>query len=252
MTFLKKKQLGALLNGALLAVLVIIFLIITMSRLGLVFDFSILWQYKARFVSGFKMTMILSACAMILSLCIGFLSVLGIKSRITIISYFFRSYVQIIRGTPLLVQIFFFYYLVGTAWGIENRYIAGILILSLFEGAYITEIIRGGLESIDRQQYDISRAIGLNSGQTFRLVIFPQLFMRILPALTGQFASVIKDSSLLSVVAVIELTQVTQEISAINYALFENYLFLGGLYLLLTMPISLLSQYLEKKFQYAH
>ena len=252
MGFLKKKQVGTLLNGALLIVLVMIFLIVTMSRLGLSFDFSILWKYRDRFISGFKMTMILSICAMIMSLMIGFISVMGIKSPITLISYFFRSYVQIIRGTPLLVQIFFFYYLVGTAWGIENRYVAGVLILSLFEGAYITEIIRGGLDSIDRQQYDIARAIGLNQSQTFRLVVFPQLFMRILPALTGQFASVIKDSSLLSVVAVIELTQVTQEISSVNYALFENYLFLGGLYLLLTMPISFLSQYLEKKFHYAH
>lgn len=250
--FTSKTRGAAVFNATLLALLFALFLFLTLKRLGFGVDFSILYKYKSRFLMGFRMTLIISICSMALSLLIGFLAVAGIRSRVTLLSYFCRSYVQIIRGTPLLVQIFFFYYMVGTAWGIDNRYVAGVLILSLFEGAYITEIIRGGLDSIGLQQSEIAKAIGLSQRKAFRLVILPQLFMRILPALTGQFASVIKDSSLLSVVAVIELTQITQEISAINYALFENYLFLGALYMILTLPISFLSQYLEKRFKYAH
>ena len=183
---------------------------------------------------------------------IGTFTAIGVRSKILLISYLCRLYTQIIRGTPLLVQIFFFYYIVGTAWGVENRYVAGILILSLFEGAYISEIIRGGLASLDKQQYEIAQAIGLSKKQTINLVIIPQLIIRVMPALAGQFASIIKDSSLLSVVAIIELTQTTQEISSINYALFENYLFLGLLYFILTFPVIALSQYLEKKYSYAH
>lgn len=250
--FTSKSFTARFFNAALLCGLFMLFLYVTIKRLGIGFNFSILLLYKTRFIQGFQMTLIISFFAMVSSIMIGFLSVIGTMSKVKLLSYFCRSYVQIIRGTPLLVQIFFFYYIVGTAWGIENRYVAGVLILSLFEGAYISEIIRGGLQSIGLQQYEIAKAIGLNGRKTFFLIILPQLVMRILPALTGQFASIIKDSSLLSVVAVIELTQVTQEISAVNYALFENYLFLGGLYLLLTMPISFFSQYLEKKFKYAY
>ncbi len=168
------------------------------------------------------------------------------------INYLCKFYVQLIRGTPLLVQIYFFYYIIGTAWGISNRYIAGIIILSIFEGAYISEIIRGGLQSIDQQQYEIARAIGLDSIKTFKLVTFPILMSRILPALTGQFASIIKDSSLLSVIAIIELTQTIQEISADNFRIFENYIFVGFLYFILTFGVSLLSRVFERRYNHAY
>ena len=166
--------------------------------------------------------------------------------------YFCRAYVQIIRGTPLLVQIYFFYYIIGTAWGVNNRYLAGVLILSIFEGAYISEIIRGGLASIDRQQYEVARSIGLTPAKTLQLVTLPILLARILPALAGQFASIIKDSSLLSVIAVIELTQTVQEISADNFRMFENYLFVGVLYFILTFSVSMLSGVLERRFNHEY
>lgn len=251
MNIKKHSMFTQLLNISLLLLLLIIFIYTTLQRLDLQFDFSILSEYQVRFIDGLLMTILLSFFSLILSMFIGVITAVGMRSDTLFISYFSRIYVQIIRGTPLLVQIFFFYYIVGTAWGVDNRYIAGVLILSIFEGAYISEIIRGGLNSIDNQQYEIAQAIGLNRKQTFSLVIIPQLVIRIMPALAGQFASIIKDSSLLSVVAVIELTQTTQEISAINYALFENYFFLGLLYFVLTYPVILFSQYLEKKFSYA-
>lgn len=248
----KRTKSQIIINSIFAIIIIGLFLWSTISRLGIQLDFSILSQYRVRFYKGLMMTIIISFFALILSTIIGILIAMGVRSRIIILSYLCKIYIQIIRGTPLLVQIFFFYYIVGTAWGIENRYIAGILILSIFEGAYISEIIRGGLASIDMQQYDIAKAIGLTKMQTIKLMIIPQLIIRIMPALAGQFASIIKDSSLLSVVAIIELTQTTQEISAINYALFENYLFLGALYFFLTFPIILLSQYLERKYSYVY
>ena len=154
------------------------------------------------------------------------------------------------RGTPLIMQIYLFYYILGTAWGIENRFAAGALILSLFEGAYIAEIIRGSLLSMDVAQLESARAVGFTGAQTVRFVVLPQLLARTLPALTGQFASIIKDSSLLSVIAVVELTQTMREISATNFRLFECYLFLGLLYLCLTWPIALISRRMESRFRY--
>ena len=150
------------------------------------------------------------------------------------------------------MQIYLFFYIVGTAWGIENRLVAGVLILSVFEGAYLAEIIRGSLLSIDETQRDAARAVGFTTLQAWRFVVLPQMVARTLPALTGQFASIIKDSSLLSLIAVIELSQAMREISASNFKLFECYLLLGALYLCLTLPLSAVGRFFEKRFDYAH
>ena len=148
------------------------------------------------------------------------------------------------------MQIYLFFYIIGTAWGIENRFIAGIIILSTFEGAYISEILRGSLDSIDKSQLEIGKSVGFTKKQTFKFVIFPQLMARTMPALTGQFASIVKDSSLLSIIAIIELTQTMREISATNFKLFESYMALGLLYLVFTLPLSYISEKLERRFKY--
>lgn len=239
-------------SAIFVAVVLIGLLWFSVSSIGLKLDFSTLYQYRQRFWEGFLMTVMISLASLLVSLLIGSLTAIGQKARILVISYFCRAYVQIIRGTPLLVQIYFFYYIIGTAWGVNNRYLAGVLILSIFEGAYISEIIRGGLSSIDRQQYEVARSIGLTPVKTLQLVTLPILLARILPALAGQFASIIKDSSLLSVIAVIELTQTVQEISADNFRMFENYLFVGALYFILTFSVSMLSGVLERRFNHEY
>jgi polar amino acid transport system permease protein len=239
-------------NGLLVMLCIFVFLGITTRRLGLTLRIERVWEYRTRILHGFGMTVTLSVFSLAASLALGTLAALGLRSRVLFLAYLARAYVEFIRGTPLLVQIYLFYYIVGTAWGIDNRYIAGVMILSIFEGAYISEIIRGGLASIESSQAEIARAIGLTRSQAFRLVVFRQLIIRILPALAGQFASIIKDSSLLSVIALIELTQTTAEISAANYALFENYFILGLLYFALTFPVSLATKWLERKYRYAN
>lgn len=239
-------------SAVFVAVILIGFLWFSVSSIGLKLDFTTLYQYRLRLWEGFLMTVIISVASLIVSLAIGSLTAIGQNARILAISYFCRAYVQIIRGTPLLVQIYFFYYIIGTAWGVDNRYIAGVLILSIFEGAYISEIIRGGLASIDRHQYEVAKSIGLTPAKTLQLVTFPILMARIIPALAGQFASIIKDSSLLSVIAVIELTQTIQEISADNFRMFENYLFVGVLYFILTFSVSMLSGILERRYNHEH
>lgn len=196
------------------------------------------------------MTVLISVASMLLSLALGILSAAGRGCRILVLRYLCSLYVTFIRGTPLIMQIYLFYYIVGTAWGIENRFAAGVLILSVFEGAYISEIIRGSLLSMDESQLEAARAVGFTKKQTLRYVILPQMVARTLPALTGQFASVIKDSSLLSMISVIELTQAMREISAGNLKLVESYLFLGVLYLVLTLPVAFISKRLERRFQY--
>lgn len=128
--------------------------------------------------------------------------------------------------------------------------VAGIIILSLFAGAYIAEIIRAGYESLSKGPLEAARALGLTNWQMGISVALPQMVTRTLPALTGQFASIIKDSSLLSVIAVIELTQTMREISATNYNFFGCFLLLGALYLCLTLPIMFVSRIFERRLSY--
>ncbi len=224
----------------------------SLSVAGISLNFDFVGQYRIRIWDGFCMTVVISAASLVLSLSIGIPVAFGQSSRILPLRYLCDIYVKIIRGTPLIVQVYFFYYIIGTAWGIDNRELAGILILSLFSGAYIAEIVRGSLLSLDRGQLEAARAVGFTRAQTIRHVIVPQLVARTLPALTGQVASIIKDSSLLSVIAVIELTQTMREISATNYNFFGCFLLLGALYLCLTLPIMFVSRRFERKLSYEH
>lgn len=222
----------------------------SLATLNLSFDFSFAHDFQTRIGSGFLLTLFLSLTSLLFSLLLGLLSALGQLSSLLFLRYLSQTYVTFIRGTPLIMQIYLFFYILGTAWGLENRFWSGVVILSLFEGAYIAEIIRGSLLSLDPAQLEAAKAVGFTRKQTLRHIILPQLLARTLPALTGQFASIIKDSSLLSMIAVIELTQTFREISATNFQLFECYFLLGLLYLALTLPIALISKTLERRFNY--
>lgn len=239
-----------LLNFLLVCISIVGFFWFSLSRVGVVFDFSFVGTFHVRILDGFILTVKLSIMSLFISLVIGILSAVGQNSKVIFFRYLCNIYVQFIRGTPLIMQIYLFFYIIGTAWGIENRFRAGVMILSVFEGAYIAEIIRGSLLSIAESQLEAARSVGFTRFQTVAYVVIPQLVERTLPALSGQFASIIKDSSLLSMIAVIELMQTMREITAINFRLFEGYIFLGMLYLCLTMPISLMTKKLEKKFRY--
>ena len=235
------------LSALVVTAVVVGFIWLSFRRAGVEVNIHTVWEYRRRWVDGFIGTVVISLGALVLSLVLGSLTAAASRSRVLILRYFASFYVQLIRSTPLLVQIYVFFYVIGTAWGLDNRYVMGILILSIFEGAYIAEIIRGGWQSIEGQTYEIARAIALTPAQTFRLVTLPILLSRTVPALAGQFASIIKDSSLLSVIAVIELTQTTQEISAENFQMFANYLLLAALYFVLTFAVSLVSKALERR-----
>lgn len=241
---------AVLLNLLFVVLLWVLLFWISLHAIQVQLDFSFLSQFRIRVWDGFLVTLKLSLFSLILSLVIGTLSAAGQSSSLLMVRYFCNVYVKFIRGTPLIMQIYLFFYIVGTAWGVTNRFAAGVIILSVFEGAYIAEIIRGSLLSIESAQLEAARAVGFTQRQTLRYVLLPQMTARTLPALTGQFASIIKDSSLLSMIAVIELTQTMREISAVNFRMFECYLFLGVLYLCLTLPISLVSEKLERKFRY--
>ena len=238
------------LNYFVVVVAVVAVVGVSLSMAGIALNFDFVVQYRTRIWDGFCLTVFISLFSLVGSLIIGIPVALGQNACFLPVRYLCDFYVKIIRRTPLIAQIYLFYYIIGTAWGVENRVVAGILILSVFAGAYIAEIIRGGYESLPHGPIEAARALGLSRVQCAISVELPQMVSRILPALTGQFASIIKDSSLLSVIAVIELTQTMREISATNYNFFGCFLLLGALYLCLTLPIMFISRYFEKKMDY--
>jgi len=244
-------RLKAALNYLAVCAVVIVVFWASLTAINVTFDFGFVATYHKRIVDGFVLTIELSVVSLVISLIAGTLVAVGQSVRLLPVRFLCDLYVKAIRGTPLIVQIYLFFYIIGTAWGITSRFWAGVLILSIFEGAYIAEIIRGSLLSLDQTQLESARSVGFTRGQSIRYVILPQLVARTLPALTGQFASVIKDSSLLSIIAVIEITQTMREISAATFQLFETYLLLGALYLVLTLPITFVSRIFERRFTYA-
>ncbi len=213
------------------------------------FNWYSVYEYKQKFIDGFIVTVIISFFALILSFIIGLFFAYGQNSKFIPLRFFSRFYIELIRGTPLLVQILIFFYIFANNLGFENRYIVGTFILALFAGAYVCEIIRAAIESIDLEQYETSLSLGMTNYQMYAYVIFPQAFRRMLPALTGQFASIIKDSSLLSIISISEFTMNAQEVNAYTFSTLESYIPLAIGYLLLTYPISYYTKYLETKIK---
>lgn len=213
-------------------------------------DWSGVWGYRQLFWQGWVATLGIASLALPLSCLVGFLLALGRRAPWAPVRDAARIWVEITRGTPLLVQIWFYWYVFGQELSRDHRFVAGALILSLFSGAYISEILRAGIEAIGKSQLESARAIGLTARQTYRYVIFPQALRQSLPPLAGQFASIIKDSSLLSVLGIAELTQAAGEVNAFTFSAFESYLPVAAGYLILTLPISLWTQRLERRLRF--
>jgi polar amino acid transport system permease protein len=220
----------------------------------LTFDYkwSNIWPHRFAYLKGMAVTIAISTGSLMLSTVIGALLTAAQLSGLRATRVLARTYVELIRGTPLLVQLLIGYYIVSDAFGIDSRFTAGIVLLSAFAGAYLSEIFRGGIESIPGSQMASARAVGFTTAQMYRYVIVPQAVRQVLPAVAGQFANLIKDSSLLSVIAVTEFTRAAQGVDAATLAGIASYMPLAAGYLVLTLPISFWTRRLESRLQYAH
>lgn len=227
-----------------------IFAAIAFSRIDYAWNWQAVWDYRGLLLKGWLFTVGLSIAALTVSCVVGLVAALALGSRFRLVEAIGRVYVELIRGTPLLVQLLVGFYVVATAAKLENRYVVGVLVLSLFSGAYLAEIFRAGIDAIPRAQRDSARAIGLTPWQAMRLVILPQAARLVVPPVAGQLVSLVKDSSLLSVIAINEFTQSAQEVNAATYSSLESYLPLAAGYLVLTLPLSWLSRWLERRLKF--
>ncbi len=195
---------------------------------------------------GLWTTLWLSAISSFFALIIGLLTGIARVSKNITLRGLAMIYVECIRGTPLLVQIFIAYFFLGTVFDL-SRNVCGIGALALFAGAYVAEIVRAGVQSIPKGQMEASRSLGMTAFQTMKDIILPQAFKKILPPLSGQFISLIKDSSLVSVIAITDLTKSGREIITSTFATFEVWIVVAAMYLLVTSVLSQLVFYMERR-----
>lgn len=207
-------------------------------------------------VIGLWITLKISVLATIFGVIIGILSGLMRISDNPALRWTSIVYVELIRGSPLMVQILIWYFVLGTlindllsAYGIGQipALWYGVASLACFAGAYVSEIVRAGIQSIHRGQTEAARSLGMTYAQSMRYIILPQALRRILPPLAGQFISLIKDSSLLGIIAIRELTKAAREAVTATLQPFEVYILLGLLYLVLTFTLSMYVQHLERR-----
>ncbi len=216
------------------------------------------WEHRELLLRGWSTTLIVSLGALVGSTLVGLGLMLGQRSPLPALRWSCRIFLEFVRDTPLLVQLLVGYFVIFapllsrplTDLGWDDKLLIGILLLSLFEGAYLGEILRGGVDSIPQAQWDSARAVGFDRLQVYRHVIFPQALRRVLPAIAGLFVSLIKDSSLLSVIGVAEFTHQTRGFITRTYIGLEGYVPLAVGYLVLTVPIAWLSHRLEKRFRH--
>lgn len=199
-------------------------------------------------MAGLKMTVILTVVSIAIALVLGVLFGLFRVSRSIWLRAIGTTYVDIFRGTPLLVQAFFIYFGIPSALGFQMTALtAGIITLSLNAGAYMTEIVRGGIQSVDKGQMEAARSLGIGYLPTMRKVILPQAIRTMIPSYVNQFVITLKDTSILSVIGIAELTQTGRLIIARNYQSFTMWLIIGLIYFVVIMALTKLSDRLEKR-----
>jgi polar amino acid transport system permease protein len=229
-----------------------------LTLLGKQTDWAKAWEYRETLWRGWWVTLKISFAALGGSIIFGLLFMLGQRSSLVVIRWICRGFLEFVRDTPLLVHLLFGYFVIFAPWvsrplgayGFDDKLIIGVFLLSVFEGAYLGEILRGGVESIPRTQWESARAVGFSPFQVYRYVIFPQALRRVLPAMAGLFVSLIKDSSLLNVIGVAEYFYNSKNFISRSYAGLEGYIPLALGYLILTIPVAWLSHWLERRFRH--
>ena len=207
-----------------------------------------IWAYRQKFVQGWLMTVAISAAALLVSVLIGVVTALARRARFLPLRYAAALYVEAVRGTPLLVQILILFYVVANAVGVENRYVVGVLTLSLFAGAYLAEVVRAGLQALPKGQYEAADAMGLSYWQKTGLIILPQALRMVIPPLVNTFIGFFKDTSLVLIIGIFDL--LTAGKTAIVEPAWQGfgvevYVFVGLIYLVFCFAMSKYSQGLE-------
>jgi polar amino acid transport system permease protein len=213
-------------------------------------DFDLILQSFPLLLTGAGVTIEITVLSVTFGMLIGMFVGIARLSKNWAVKALAAVYVDCIRGTPLLVQIFIIYFALPLVLGQRiDPFLAAITACSINSGAYVAEIFRAGIQSIDKGQMEAGRSLGMTWAQTMQYIILPQAFKRIIPPLGNEFIAMLKDSSLVSVIGFEELTRRGQLIIARTYGSFEIWLTVAFIYLVMTLTISRLVAYLERRYK---
>jgi His/Glu/Gln/Arg/opine family amino acid ABC transporter permease subunit len=200
------------------------------------------------FLSGMGLTLELSVVSLFFAMFIGLLSSLMNIAKFRPLHWISQAYINIVRGTPLLVQAFFIYFGVTQALGIRmTAFVAGIIALSLNAGAYLSEIFRGGIQAVNPGQMEAARSLGMPYRTAMLRIILPQAIRIVVPSVVNQCIITIKDTSIISVIGLAELTMAGSQIIARTYRSFEIWVIVGILYFIIIYALTKLSKFVEKR-----
>ncbi|MEZ8196143.1 MULTISPECIES: amino acid ABC transporter permease [Vibrio] len=202
--------------------------------------------WPAELIEGLLVTLKISGLSLIATLVIGMTAALLRLSDSIVGRCLAKSYIELIRNTPLLVQIYLLYFVFGPVIGLD-RFSTAILALALFQGAYTAEVFRAGLNSIPQGQFEAAHSLGLSKLSTYRDIILPQMLQKTLPPLTNEVVSLVKNSSIVSVMAIFDLTTEARNIVSETALPFEIWFTVAAIYLLLTLSLSGISAWFEHR-----
>lgn len=222
-------------------------------------DFTSVWPWLPTFFEGTLVTIFLSLSTVVLGSLIGLVTVLMKQSKLKVLNILANIYTNIIRGTPVLLQLFFWLYalpmvgirfssvdFLGHVYG-SREFITAVVALGINSGAYVSEVLRGGLEAVDKGQMEAGRALGLSKKETMFSIIIPQAIRTVLPGLGNEFVTMIKESSIVSVIGVFDVMYTSNVVKASTYSIFEPLIIVGFIYFVLTYSLSQLLKRLEKR-----
>lgn len=214
------------------------------------FRFDLISSYAPYFLQGTLYTIGISLLGILIGTILGLFIGMGKMIKNKILAFPFTAYITFFRGTPFMVQIFIIHFGVVTAiLGTTNGLVAGVIAISLNSAAYIAEIFRAGIQSLDKGQMEAARSLGMNYKQAMRHVILPQAFKRMIPPLGNEFIVLLKDSAQVSLVAVPEIMYWARAFQGQYYKVWEPYLTAAFIYLILTLVLSFLLARLEKRLK---
>lgn len=207
-------------------------------------------------LEGLKMTVGISVLSILIGVVVGLLTCFMGRSKNPVLRFIAASYVWLIRGTPMIVQAFLFFYAFPQVIGIFisgfkiSAFIAGVITLSLNAGAYMSEIFRGGIAAVDKGQMEAARSLGMSKSRAMFKVILPQAFRICIPSLVNQFIITVKDTSILSAIGLSEVVNKAKIYVGKTFQFFATYILVAILYLVIISILMVISKFVEKKFSY--
>jgi len=213
-------------------------------------DFGLIRESLPFLLKGASITVQITVLSLVFGIVLGTLVALARMSPVRWLSTITLAYIELLRGTPLLVQIFLIFFGIPQLLQQQiNEFVAGVMAFSINSSAYVAEILRSGIQSIPKGQREASLSLGFTPSQTLRYIVLPQAFTRVIPPLVNESIALLKNSSLLSAIAVIELTRAGQLVSARTFKPFEMYLAVSLIYLIMTLALSYLARRLEGRWK---